>query len=81
MKSFGNGILPLLINQTVPAIYYAHLASHRARSHIDKSYDTLQREKELAKVGLVISEQRETETKPLIPMANQSGIRYGMWYI
>ena len=81
MKSFGNLILPMLTNPTVPAIYYAHLASHRARSHIDKSHDRLQREKEWAKAGLVSSEQRETETKPLITMANQTGIRYSMWYI
>ncbi|MCJ1470295.1 hypothetical protein MMC07_008940 [Pseudocyphellaria aurata] len=60
-----------------PAVYYAHLASNRARSHLDISETQLQREKS----GHSSSERPETEIKPLIKMANNTGIWWTMWYI
>lgn len=61
-----------------PAVYYAHLASNRARSHLDMSQTAMELQK---KSGGSSSEKPDTETRPLIEMANQTGIKFSMWYI
>ena len=59
-----------------PAVYYAHLASNRAAAHENKSQDAIVKEKITPS-----SDPPETEAKPLLPMLNNWGIKYGMWYI
>ena len=61
-----------------PAVYYAHLASNRAAAHENKSQDAIVKEKSNPTPN---SDPKDTETAPLIPMLNLSGIRWGMWYI
>ncbi|KAK5065213.1 hypothetical protein LTR84_001050 [Exophiala bonariae] len=66
-----------------PAVYYAHLASNRAKAHEDipatagpqggPGFKQGQQKKS--------SEPSDTETKPLIPMLNTGGIMTSMWYI
>ena len=86
-----------------PAVYYAHLASNRARSHEDKPMSSgphrgnekqerekLKALKELADMeGKKLSKHKAekldrftaSETDLLVPMKNDGGIRWGMWYI
>ena len=61
----------------VPAVYYAHLASNRARSHLDMSEAQLR----LERSGGSSSERPPTEVKKLLDMANNTGIKFSMWYI
>lgn len=67
-----------------PAVYYAHLASNRATSHInlDKNeIDRINREKR-ANAGIVkLSDGSDTEMPKLLEMENTNKIRLGMWYI
>ncbi|KAI9847274.1 MAG: hypothetical protein M1837_002860 [Sclerophora amabilis] len=67
-----------------PAVYYAHLASNRARSHenIPKSSGPHQGpgkiEKPLSKLS---SAPPNIEVKPLLPMPTTQNIHRTMWYI
>lgn len=63
----------------VPAVYYAHLASNRARAHEDIS----ETERKLRDSGPTKSthERPVEEPKPLLDMINRIGMRWGMWYI
>jgi len=69
-----------------PAVYYAHLASNRARSHENKpavssgKKETTEKTTEKAKTT-TSSDKTPTEIPPLINMNNQLGIEYSMWYI
>lgn len=66
-----------------PAVYYAHLASNRAKAHEDlpatagpqggPGYKQNKPNKS--------TEPSETEVKPLLPMHNVNGIVFAMWYI
>jgi eukaryotic translation initiation factor 2C len=71
---------------SVPAVYYAHLASNRARAH----------ENVAASSGPTSGPGHESASRPqgssgsggpptehvrLLPMYNQTGIRHAMWYI
>lgn len=67
-----------------PAVYYAHLASNRAKAH----EDTPASEGPQGGAGFKqvappahSSEPSDSETKPLIPMHNVANITYAMWYI
>ncbi|KAI4204293.1 MAG: hypothetical protein LQ350_001273 [Teloschistes chrysophthalmus] len=62
-----------------PAVYYAHLASNRARAHEDIS----ETERKLRDSGPTKSthERPVEEPKPLLDMINRIGMRWGMWYI
>ena len=60
-----------------PSVYYAHLASNRARAHEDKSYADQMRE---ASGGS--GEKAETEVKPLMEIHDSPDkAQFGMWYI
>lgn len=66
-----------------PAVYYAHLASDRARSHADTPAS------EGPQGGPGFKQQAQapssdppgSEPKPLIDMLNANGIKWAMWYI
>lgn len=65
-----------------PAVYYAHLASNRAKAHEDTPLS------DPRKAGLYKQNVKQLEDEPppsevpkLIPMHNQALIRYSMWYI
>ncbi|KAL8688577.1 MAG: hypothetical protein Q9218_005546 [Villophora microphyllina] len=62
-----------------PAVYYAHLASNRARAHEDISEGA----RKLRDSGPTqsTSERPVEEAKPLLEMINRIGMRWGMWYI
>ncbi|KAL8698523.1 MAG: hypothetical protein Q9201_006520 [Fulgogasparrea decipioides] len=62
-----------------PAVYYAHLASNRARAHEDIS-EVKRRERESAPTKST-SERPPEEAPPLLEMINRIGMRFGMWYI
>ena len=77
---------PLLLNLltvTVPAVYYAHLASNRARSHenIPASAGPHTSEDAKKQRSTTSSEKPPTEEKALIPMLDTTKIRASMWYI
>ena len=67
-----------------PAVYYAHLASNRAKAHEDiaasqgpqggAGYKQNQQ-------GRGSSNPEDSETKPLISMFKEYGIQFKMWYI
>ncbi|KAI4149004.1 MAG: hypothetical protein LQ341_001433 [Variospora aurantia] len=61
-----------------PAVYYAHLASNRAKAHENIS-ETERRTREYA--DPTDSSRDPEEAKPLIPMNNVDKIQGGMWYI
>ena len=68
----------------VPAVYYAHLASNRARSHEDipaSAGPHLSDEILKAQKSTTSSEKPPTEEKPLLVMDEINRIPYGMWYI
>ena len=67
----------------VPAVYYAHLASNRARSHenIPSSAGPHTSEEAMNKKSTTSSDKPPTEEKPLIPMMNTTKIQSSMWYI
>ncbi|CAL8577970.1 Protein argonaute, variant 2 [Xanthoria parietina] len=62
-----------------PAVYYAHLASNRARSHEDIAEPL----RKIRDAGNPSGEKSgpTDETKPLLPMVGRSGLPWGMWYI
>lgn len=66
-----------------PAVYYAHLASNRAKSHENIPASSGPQGGPGFKQGQQkkSSEPSETEPKPLIPMVNTGGIMTAMWYI
>lgn len=67
-----------------PAVYYAHLASNRATSHIDLNKNEIariNREKRAGKGVIKISDGSDSEWPKLIPMEPTNGIGFGMWYI
>ena len=69
----------------VPAVYYAHLASNRARAHEDISSSlgphTNKEEQKMKLQSANSSEKPPTEFPPLLPMDNANGIQFTMWYI
>ena len=66
-----------------PAIYYAHLASNRAGSHLDEASSSGPQSGPGFKPPRDSSSatQKDVEFKPLIKMNNEHGIRTSMWYI
>ncbi|KAA6409085.1 MAG: eukaryotic translation initiation factor 2c [Lasallia pustulata] len=66
-----------------PAVYYAHLASNRARAHenIPASAGPHTSEEAMNKKSTTSSDKPPTEEKPLIPMMNLTRIQTSMWYI
>ncbi|KAF2760873.1 Piwi-domain-containing protein [Pseudovirgaria hyperparasitica] len=70
-----------------PAVYYAHLASQRARAH-ENTPAVSSGKKETQAGGTAkppgvssASDKTQTEVPPLIPMNQSSGLQYSMWYI
>ncbi|EXJ80238.1 hypothetical protein A1O1_08380 [Capronia coronata CBS 617.96] len=67
-----------------PAVYYAHLASNRAKAHEDTPATAGPQGgagfKQMPPPAHS-SEPSESEVKPLIPLYNSHGIIYAMWYI
>lgn len=65
-----------------PAVYYAHLASTRARSHEDiPSSEGPQGGAGYKQNVPSDPDSRGSEPKQLIPMYNANGIAFAMWYI
>ncbi|CAD6579499.1 MAG: hypothetical protein ASARMPRED_009159 [Alectoria sarmentosa] len=65
-----------------PAVYYAHLASNRATSHIDLAKNEvarINREKRAGKAVIKISDGSDSEWPKLIPMEPTNSIGMGMW--
>ena len=65
-------------------MYYAHLASNRAVSHMDLSKSTtsrINREKRQGKGVIKVSDGSDTEWPKLLPMEPSNSIGLGMWYI
>ena len=65
-------------------MYYAHLASNRAVSHIDLAKNELariNREKRANKGVIKVSDGSDSEWPKLIPMEATNNIAMGMWYI
>lgn len=63
-----------------PAVYYAHLASNRAKSHENIS-ETDRRRRDHEEPSRSTSERPAEEAQPLIEMNNTDKIRFGMWYV
>lgn len=63
-----------------PAVYYAHLASNRARSHENIS-ETERKRRDHEEPSGSTSERPPEEAAPLLEMNNADNMRYGMWYI
>lgn len=63
-----------------PAVYYAHLASNRARSHENISESERQL-RDHADPSKSTSERPKEDAKPLIPMDDVDKISYGMWFV
>ena len=61
-----------------PAVYYAHLASNRARAHENVGYKDQVKK---ASGDTSSEEKAKTEVIPLIPMENTNRIRFSMWFI
>jgi eukaryotic translation initiation factor 2C len=65
-----------------PAVYYAHLASNRARAHEDiASSEGPQGGPGFKQNQSKSSDPENSETQPLMPMFNANGITTAMWYI
>jgi eukaryotic translation initiation factor 2C len=65
-----------------PAVYYAHLASNRARSHEDIDAAAGPQGGAGFKQNTRSSDSPpDSEAKPLIPMLPVNGIAFAMWYI
>ncbi|KAJ9611980.1 Protein argonaute [Cladophialophora chaetospira] len=66
-----------------PAVYYAHLASNRAKAHEDipASAGPQGGAGFKQKPPSRSSEPSESEVKPLMPLFNVNGIMWSMWYI
>lgn len=66
-----------------PAVYYAHLASNRAKHHED-AYASFQHKQHKALINgwkQPTASTKETEVKQLLPMPDGGGIGLSMWYI
>jgi eukaryotic translation initiation factor 2C len=65
-----------------PAVYYAHLASNRARAHEDvPASEGPQGGPGFKQNAPSSSDVPDSETKPLMPLFNVNGIMFAMWYI
>ncbi|KAF2144567.1 uncharacterized protein K452DRAFT_266507 [Aplosporella prunicola CBS 121167] len=66
-----------------PAVYYAHLASQRARGHANppEASSGKKQTEEKKDTATSISEKTPTEVQPLAPMNPSLGIDFAMWYI
>ena len=67
-----------------PAVYYAHLASNRAKAHEDvpaSQGPTAGPGFKANQKGRGSSQPEDSEVKPLIPMFKEFGIHFKMWYI
>lgn len=66
-----------------PAVYYAHLASNRAKAHEDvpSTAGPQGGAGYKAQAPSRSSEPSDSEVPPLIPLFNASGIIFSMWYI
>lgn len=65
-----------------PAVYYAHLASNRARAHEDIPATEGPRSGAGFKQNAPTpSDPPASESKPLMPLFNANGIVFAMWYI
>ncbi len=66
-----------------PAVYYAHLASNRAKAHEDIAASAGPQGGAgfKQKAPSRSSEPSESEVKPLMPLFNVNGIVFAMWYI
>lgn len=66
-----------------PAVYYAHLASNRARSHenISETERQIRDQGDPSKSTSDPKKQDPEEAKPLIPMDNKDMIDFSMWFI
>ncbi|KAL8852773.1 MAG: hypothetical protein Q9221_002403 [Calogaya cf. arnoldii] len=63
-----------------PAVYYAHLASNRARSHEDIP-ESERRIRDAGDPSGSGSGKPAEEAAPLLPMIPRDGLPWGMWYI
>ncbi|KAL8858415.1 MAG: hypothetical protein Q9178_005096 [Gyalolechia marmorata] len=63
-----------------PAVYYAHLASNRARAHEDIA-EPERRVRDQGDPSRSTSGQPVEEPAPLLPMIPRDGLPWGMWYI
>ncbi|KAL8996468.1 MAG: hypothetical protein Q9169_004018 [Polycauliona sp. 2 TL-2023] len=63
-----------------PAVYYAHLASNRARAHEDIHAED-RRLRDAGDPSKSSSGRPVEEAAPLLPMIDKSGLTWGMWYI
>ncbi|KAL8844394.1 MAG: hypothetical protein Q9176_001304 [Flavoplaca citrina] len=63
-----------------PAVYYAHLASNRARSHEDIA-EPERRIRDAGDPSKSSSGKPGDEAPPLLPMIPRDGLPWGMWYI
>ena len=61
-----------------PAVYYAHLASNRARAHENVGFDEQVKQ---ASGHTSSDEKLPTEAPPLLKMDPGNQIQFGMWYI
>lgn len=65
-----------------PAVYYAHLASNRAKAHEDMPASAGPQGGAGFKQNISrSSEPSDSEVKPLMPLYNANGIVFAMWYI
>ncbi|OJD34765.1 piwi domain-containing protein [Diplodia corticola] len=66
-----------------PAVYYAHLASQRARGHASDGNPSSGKKQttEPKETATSTSEKTPTEVAPITPMNNNQGIDFSMWYI
>jgi len=66
-----------------PAVYYAHLASNRAKAHEDTPASAGPQGGAGYKQNAPSrsSEPSDSEVKPLMPLFNANGIVFAMWYI
>ncbi|KAL8696034.1 MAG: hypothetical protein Q9224_003008 [Gallowayella concinna] len=63
-----------------PAVYYAHLASNRARAHEDIA-EPARRIRDAGDPSRSTSDRPIEEVPPLLPMIPRDGLPWGMWYI
>ncbi|KAJ4516711.1 Protein argonaute [Exophiala dermatitidis] len=66
-----------------PAVYYAHLASNRAKAHEDitATQGPQGGAGYKAKAPVKTEQPSDTETKKLMPLFNGTQIKFAMWYI
>lgn len=65
-----------------PAVYYAHLASNRAKAHEDTPFsDPSPTSSYKQNVKQVEAAPPPSEVPKLLPILNTTGMRYAMWYI